>query len=142
MWLLRLAVLTTVRGLTSNFLLIWNCNKLQGGLLFFLHLKKSPLKAGFSVQVGLDYFVSLAAVEAALALRLPFLATRLVFVTALATGLSAAGAAGAAAGAAMGAPVCDAAWAVVYTASGTARTAEVARIDRNFFMVTPVIERG
>ena len=86
--------------------------------------------------------MSLAAVAAALALRLPFLATRLVFATALATGLSAAGAEGAAAGAAMGAPACDAAWAVVDTASGMARTAEVARIDRNFFMITPVIERG
>ena len=73
-----------------------------------------------------------------MALRLPFLTTRLVFVTALATGLSA----GAAAGAAMGAPVCDAAWAVVDTASGMARTAALARIDRNFFMMAPMIERG
>ena len=110
---------------------------------FFCTQRKSPLEAGFSVQVGLDYFVVLAAVAAALALRLPFLATRLVFVTALATGLSAgAAAAGAAAGAAMGAPVCDAAWAVVDTASGMARTAALARIDRNFFMMAPMIERG
>lgn len=39
----------------------------------------------------------------------------------------------------MGAPVCEAACAVVATAKGIARTAALARIESNFFMVTPVV---